>query len=109
MNTTFFLLLLLDSVTIIFVFLSFFLCFHFFTIQNFDNLSKSPQLHSTVLGFDCMYVYKLYVEGKAPMGFIYCACKGRYFNAVVICTKLQPLSLLGCKFQLFYTFSIFNK
>lgn len=83
--------------------------FIFLTIQNFDNSSQSPQLHSTVLGFDCTYVYKLYVEGKVPMGFIYCACKGRYFNAVVLCTKLQTLSLLGCKFQLFYTFSIFNE
>lgn len=79
--------------------------FIFSTIQNFDNFSQSPQLHSTVLGFDCTYVYKLYVEGKAPMGFIYCACKGRYFNAVVLCTKLQNLSLLGCKFQLFYILS----
>lgn len=101
MNITFFLLLLLDSVTIIFVFLSyFFLCFHFFNkIQNFDNFSQSPQLHSTVLGFDCTYVYKLYVEGKVPMGFIYCACKGRYFNAVVLCTRCKPCPYLAVNFN----------
>lgn len=73
--------------------------FIFSTIQNFDNFSQSPQLHSAVLGFDCMYVYKLYVEGKVPMGFIYCACKGRYFNAVVLCTRCKPCPYLAVNFN----------
>lgn len=95
-NTTFFWLLLLDCMTIIFVFLShFFICILIF--QNFHHFCQSPQIHSAVLGFDCSYVYMQHVEGKVPIGFIYCAKADTSMQQFFVQTNIQTMSSLGCE------------